>query len=255
MCSRRMRLKTPPIAVSGWMAAEGALARPVGLREDALEVVPPVRGFAVADHEPLLAVAIGARGEPVAVRGLEVVEEDDRVLHLVGVGVDDQAGRRTRVPPSAGFAWFLSHFARSRREAKSTRRRALLCANRAQPGWVRGHTTDTPSLLQESGGTRSRGRLEDQPTHARLARENTAHWGSGVRVGCPRVAGPPSGRARAEGVASGYSCRGKNRRLAAGGASNNTQPPKSRPAVGAPGVRHHRRAARAPQRTALSIRE
>src|SRR5262249_47496607 len=73
----------------GMDGAVGALARPVGLRKDALDLRSRA-WVAVADNQPLLAVAVGARAEAVAEGGLEVVEEDDRGLHLVGVGVDDE---------------------------------------------------------------------------------------------------------------------------------------------------------------------
>src|SRR5512143_3193904 len=65
------------------------LSRAVGLREDALEVVAAGRVAPVLQHQPLPAVAIDARAQPVAVGGIRVVEEDHRVLPLVGVGVDD----------------------------------------------------------------------------------------------------------------------------------------------------------------------
>ena len=67
---------------------EGALAGPFGLREDTFQLAART-GIAVTDHEPRLALAIGQRREPVAKAGVEVVEEDHRVLHLVRVGVDD----------------------------------------------------------------------------------------------------------------------------------------------------------------------
>jgi hypothetical protein len=74
----------------GMDGAEGTLPRSLGLREEPLEVGAAGRRVEVADHEALLAPAVGARGEPVAVRRLDVVEEQHRVLHLVGVGVDDE---------------------------------------------------------------------------------------------------------------------------------------------------------------------
>ena len=74
----------------GMDRGERALPRAVGLREDALEVALAGRGVEVPDHQALLAVAVDARAEPVAERRIEVVEEHDRVLHLVRVGVDDR---------------------------------------------------------------------------------------------------------------------------------------------------------------------
>ena len=62
--------------------AVGALAGALGLRKDALEPGAG-RRVPIVDHQPLLAVAVGARMGAVAVPALEVVEEENRVLHIL----------------------------------------------------------------------------------------------------------------------------------------------------------------------------
>ena len=47
----------------GMDRGERALPRPLGLREHALQLAPAGARVEVADHEPRLSVAIGARGE------------------------------------------------------------------------------------------------------------------------------------------------------------------------------------------------
>src|SRR5262249_32667200 len=74
----------------GMDGGEGALAGTFRLREDALELRPARARVQVADDETRLSVAVGARGQAPAVRGVQVVEEHQRVLHLVRIGIDHE---------------------------------------------------------------------------------------------------------------------------------------------------------------------